>query len=56
VFFFLILIYIEKEGMMKISRNRVPCYFNLGFLIGVFGGVVKGVFCYLGQPRIYIVT
>jgi hypothetical protein len=52
VFFFWILIYIEKEEKMKISCNRVTGVFCLGFLStslvrffgGIFGEFLPGIF------------
>jgi hypothetical protein len=48
VFFFWILIYIEKEEKMKISCNRVSKVFclpiGLGFLVGVFAEFLLGIF------------
>jgi hypothetical protein len=48
VFFFWILIYIEKEGNMKISCNRVSKVFwlpgFLGFLVEVFAEFLLGIF------------
>jgi hypothetical protein len=48
VFFFWILIYIEKEGKMKISCNRVSKVFVYqlvwGFLVEVFAEFLLGIF------------
>ena len=65
MFFFWILIYIEKEGMMKISCNRVSCYFGWvlfttftedfcqGFLPGIFGEFLPGIFAgFLSTSRL----